>query len=73
METTSITFLKSTLARTDYLSYLTRPSVEQDAADLVALKVDELAFQRDIHAVFRRKGVVRPSVMGLLREIEHRG
>ncbi|MBD9529737.1 hypothetical protein IB235_23360 [Paracoccus sp. PAR01] len=27
METTSITFLKSTLARTDYLSYLTRPSV----------------------------------------------
>jgi hypothetical protein len=35
--------------------------------------VDELAFQRDIHAVFRRKGVVRPSVMGLLREIEQRG
>lgn len=69
METTSITFLKSLVTRSNYLSYLTAASIGVDGGRVHPLKVDGVAFTRDIYAVFRRKGVVRPTVMALLREI----
>jgi hypothetical protein len=37
---------------------------------LVALDFNDISLTRDIYAVFRRKGEVRPTVSVLLREIE---
>ncbi|CAN7672942.1 LysR family transcriptional regulator [Neorhizobium sp. LjRoot104] len=73
METTSVTFMTSIIARTQNLAYLTRASIEGSGMGLVALDFKEVSLMRNIFAVFRRKGELRPTVSALLREIEHTG
>lgn len=73
METTSVTFMTSMIARTNHLAYLTRAVVEGSGMGLVALDFREVSLTRNIFAVFRRKGELRPTVSALLREIERSG
>lgn len=73
IETTSVTFLKSMLARTHHLSYLTRSNLHQHESDLVSLRVGKKSWTRTVCAVFRRRGVVRPTVIAFLRELEQAG
>ncbi|WP_037086041.1 LysR family transcriptional regulator [Neorhizobium vignae] len=70
VETTSINFLTSMISRTHHLAYLTRANLQGSGLGLVALQLNEISLTRDIYAVFRRKGDVRPTVSVLLREIE---
>ncbi|CAN7662729.1 LysR family transcriptional regulator [Neorhizobium sp. LjRoot104] len=73
VETTSINFLTSMISRTHHLAYLTRANLQGSGLGLVALQLNEISLTRDIYAVFRRKGDVRPTVSVLLREIERSG
>ncbi|CDZ32600.1 Galactose-binding protein regulator [Neorhizobium galegae bv. officinalis] len=70
VETTSINFLTSMISRTHHLAYLTRANLQGSGLGLVALDFNEISLARDIYAVFRRKGEVRPTVSVLLKEIE---
>lgn len=70
VETTSINFLTSMISRTHHLAYLTRANLQGSGLGLVALDFNEISLTRDIYAVFRRKGEVRPTVSVLLKEIE---
>ncbi|CDZ30731.1 LysR family transcriptional regulator [Neorhizobium galegae] len=73
IETTSINFLTSMIARTSHLAYLTRANLEGSGLGLVPLDFHEISLTRDIYAVFRRKGEVRPTVSVLLKEISRYG
>ncbi len=74
VETTSVVFLTGMVRRTHHLSYLTRPSLagESDAesASLRPLQLACPTWTRTICATFRRKGVIRPTVLAFLRELE---
>jgi DNA-binding transcriptional LysR family regulator len=70
VETTSINFLTSMISRTHHLAYLTRANLQGSGLGLTALDFNEISLARDIYAVFRRKGEVRPTVSVLLKEIE---
>lgn len=70
IETTSVTFLDAALLRTHHLSYLTRSSISGHVSGLVALRLAGKTWSRTICAVFRRKGVIRPTVLAFVREME---
>lgn len=70
VETTSVIFLEAMLGRTRHLSYLTRSSLQGHYAGLVGLRLANATWSRTICAVFRRKGVIRPTVLAFLRELE---
>lgn len=69
METTSISFLRSIIRKTSYLSYLTRPGIQEQGSGITPLNIPELKLSRELYAAFRRRGVVRPTVISFLREL----
>lgn len=69
VETTSTSFLAAMLASGPYLSYMPHSSIASTGMGLTALPTPDIALQRDIYAVFRRKGELRPLVSSLLRLI----
>lgn len=69
IETTSISFLRSIIRKTNYLSYLTRPGIQEKGSGIIPLEIPGLALHRDLYAAFRRRGVVRPTIISFLKEL----
>jgi DNA-binding transcriptional LysR family regulator len=70
VETTSVIFLDAMLCRTEHLSYLTRSTLQGYDTDLAPLRLADKTWSRTLCAVFRRKGVIRPTVLAFVRELE---
>jgi DNA-binding transcriptional LysR family regulator len=72
IETTSGLFQTSVMIGTDWLSYLPRSNLDEQGqlSRLVPLKLRERTWARTICAVFRRRGIVRPTVLAFLHELE---
>lgn len=71
-ETTSSPFQMAMIANSPWLSYLTRTShfTRGSAPQFVPLKLDCQTWTRNLCAVFRRRGLIRPVVLAFLRELE---
>ncbi len=68
VETTSVTFLTGMLCQTRHLSYLSRSNLESATSPLRALRLETPTWSRRVCAVYRRKGVVRPTVLAFIQE-----
>ncbi|MBL0373363.1 LysR family transcriptional regulator [Rhizobium sp. KVB221] len=71
-ETTSAPFQASMIAGSPWLSYLPRSSIENQIGGgrFIALKLAQKTWSRSVCAVFRRRGIVRPTVLSFLQELE---
>ena len=71
-ETTSLVLLTALLGRTHHLSYLTASNLyaPPELVDVVALAIREPTWTRTTCAVFRRKGIIRPTVLAFYNELE---
>ncbi|MGV8938557.1 MAG: LysR family transcriptional regulator [Allorhizobium sp.] len=71
-ETTSSSFQMSMIANSQWLSYLTRTSIftRPNDARFVPLKLDVPTWTRNLCVGYRRRGIVRPTVLAFLNELE---
>lgn len=71
-ETTSALFQASMIAGSPWLSYLPRSSIYVQAVGprFVPLKINHKTWSRNVCAVFRRRGTLRPTVLSFLQELE---
>lgn len=71
VETTSAVFQTSLLAGTDHLSYMTQSStfLRQNGGYFIALRLNRPTWLREICAVHRRTGTIRPTIRAFLRAL----
>lgn len=75
IETTSAVFQTSLLAGTDCLTYMTRTShfLQQNGGAFVALRLNRDTWQREMCAIYRKTGTLRPTIAAFLQELDRVG
>lgn len=73
-ETTSSPFQIAMISDSPWLSYLTRSSVHMrgSSSQFVPLKLECRTWSRNLCIAFRRRGIIRPTALSFLQEIEAR-
>lgn len=72
-ETTSASFQLSMLANSQWLSYMTQTGAyaRRGSAQFVILKLNCSTWTRNMCVAYRRRGIIRPTILAFLKELEH--